>query len=188
MDELNRLSLNDFKKAEKIPVIVVLDNIRSMHNVGSVFRTADAFLIEQIYLCGFTPKPPHRDINKTALGATDSVEWKYFEKTTDAIHHLIGNGYKILAVEQAEGSCYLPSYSPEMSDKVVIIFGNEVEGISDEVLKLVDDCIEIPQSGTKHSLNISVATGIILYKFYEHYCQIDPKFADKIKPKINYFE
>lgn len=169
MEELNRLTVDGYKKAEKVPVVVVLDNIRSMHNVGSVFRTADAFLVEAIYLCGFTPKPPHRDIHKTALGATESVNWQYFDNTAQAVHQLKDAGYTILAVEQAEGSHYLNSFFLPAGFKAAVVFGNEVEGVQDEVLKLADQCIEIAQSGTKHSLNISVAAGIVLYKLYEQY-------------------
>ena len=163
MDELNRMSVEEFKQSQKKKIIVVLDNIRSMHNVGSVFRTADAFLIEAICICGFTAQPPHRDINKTALGATESVDWIYYEKTTDAIVALKQNNYFIYAVEQTEGSVRLENFAT--TDKpTAVVFGNEVEGVSDEVLQLVDGCIEIPQLGMKHSLNISVAAGIVLWK------------------------
>jgi tRNA G18 (ribose-2'-O)-methylase SpoU len=166
MDELGRKSVADFKQAGKTPLIVVLDNIRSMHNVGSIFRTADAFLIESIYLCGFTPQPPHRDINKTALGATETVEWKYFNSTTEAVKQLKEAGYFIYAVEQAEGSIGLESCSFQ-NNKSVLVFGNEVEGVSDEVLDLCDACIEIPQLGSKHSLNVAVSAGIVMWKLVE---------------------
>ena len=163
MDELNRKSIEDFKQADKKPVIVVLDNIRSMHNVGSVFRTSDAFLIEAICLCGYTPQPPHRDINKTALGATETVDWLYFDKTTDAVAALKDKGYKVFAIEQVEDSISLQNL-PNNNDAIAVVFGNEVDGVDDEVLKLVDGSIEIPQLGMKHSLNISVAAGIVLWK------------------------
>ena len=163
MDELKRKSVEDFKQADKKPVIVVLDNIRSMHNVGSVFRTSDAFLIEAICLCGYTPQPPHRDINKTALGATETVDWLYFDKTTDAVTALKGKGYKIYAIEQVKDSISLQNI-PANNEPIAVVFGNEVEGVADDVLKLVDCSIEIPQLGMKHSLNISVAAGIVLWK------------------------
>lgn len=165
MDELGRKSVEEFKQATKTPIIAVLDNIRSMHNVGSVFRTADAFLIEAIFLCGYTAQPPHRDINKTALGATESVDWIYFSQTTDAVSELKNRGYKVYAIEQTEGSTSLEKISIRSTEKLAVIFGNEVEGVNDEVLKLVDGSIEIPQLGMKHSLNISVAAGIVLWEF-----------------------
>ncbi len=164
MDELNRKSVKDFRNSEKLPIIVVLDNIRSMHNVGSVFRTADAFLLEGIYLCGYTPKPPHRDINKTALGATETVNWEYFSTTTDAIQLLKNQGYLVYAVEQAENSVLLHNIAFIKSGKLAIVFGNEVEGVGQDALKLCEGCIEIPQLGMKHSLNISVAAGIVLWE------------------------
>jgi 23S rRNA (guanosine2251-2'-O)-methyltransferase len=164
MDELGRKSVEEFKQASKTPVIAVLDNIRSMHNVGSVFRTADAFLIEAIFLCGYTPQPPHRDINKTALGATESVDWIYFAHATEAVEQLRNKGYKIFAIEQTEGSIFLQRLSATADNRIAVVFGNEVEGVQDEVLKLVDGSIEIPQLGMKHSLNISVAAGIVLWE------------------------
>jgi 23S rRNA (guanosine2251-2'-O)-methyltransferase len=164
MNELNRKSVEDFRKSEKQPIIVILDNIRSMHNVGSVFRTADAFLLEGIYLCGYTPQPPHRDINKTALGATESVTWKYFSETTEAIRLLKEEGYKVFAVEQAENSVLLQNAVLFDMNKVAVVFGNEVEGVGNESLQLCDGIIEIPQMGMKHSLNISVAAGIVLWE------------------------
>lgn len=166
MDELGRKSIADFKQAGKTPLIVVLDNIRSMHNVGSIFRTADAFLIESMYLCGYTPQPPHRDINKTALGATETVEWKYFNTTIEAIRQLKEAGYFIYGVEQAEGSISLENCHFHQ-DKSVLVFGNEVEGVSNEVLDLCDACIEIPQLGSKHSLNVAVSAGIVMWKLVE---------------------
>lgn len=164
MDELGRKSVEEFKEAEKAPVIAVLDNIRSMHNVGSVFRTADAFLIEAIFLCGYTPLPPHRDINKTALGATETVDWIHFPTTVDAINTLKKEGFKVFAVEQTEGSVSLEKFPATANEKIAVVLGNEVEGVNDEVLKLVDGSIEIPQLGMKHSLNISVAAGIVLWE------------------------
>lgn len=164
MDELGRKSVEEFKRASKTPVIAVLDNIRSMHNVGSVFRTADAFLIEAIFLCGYTPQPPHRDINKTALGATESVDWIYFANATEAVSELKNKGYKVFAVEQTEGSISLEKFPAAVGDKIAVVFGNEVEGVQDDVLKEVDGSIEIPQLGMKHSLNISVAAGIVLWE------------------------
>lgn len=163
MDELNRKSISDFKQAEKKSIIIVLDNIRSMHNVGSVFRTADAFLIEAILICGYTPQPPHRDINKTALGATETVDWLFFENTCAAISELKNRGYSVFAVEQTQNSISLENMK-KITTKTAVVFGNEVEGVSDEVLKLVDNYIEIPQLGMKHSLNISVAAGIVLWQ------------------------
>ncbi len=167
MDELNRKTVDEFKTAEKFPVVVVLDNVRSMHNVGSVFRTADGFLLEAIYLCGYTPKPPHRDIQKTALGATETVHWQAFETTMDAINLLQQNGYKLLAIEQARHSIMLHQINYSANEKLAIIFGNEVEGVSQDVIDRCDACIEIPQFGMKHSLNVSVAAGIVLYKIIE---------------------
>lgn len=164
MDELNRKSVAEFKGSEKIPVVVVLDNIRSMHNVGSVFRTADAFLLQAIYLCGYTPQPPHRDIHKTALGATETVEWKYFNNAIEAVESLKKSGYTIAAIEQVEKSISLQDFSSNQYEKLAIVFGNEVSGVGDEVLKLADVHIEIPQLGMKHSLNISVAAGIVLWE------------------------
>jgi tRNA G18 (ribose-2'-O)-methylase SpoU len=164
MDELGRKSVEEFKQAEKRPVIAILDNIRSMHNVGSVFRTADAFLVEAIFLCGYTPQPPHRDINKTALGATETVDWMFFSTTAEAVHALKNKGYKVYAIEQTEGSISLEKFIPAKDEKIAVVFGNEVEGVHDEVLQLVDGSIEIPQAGMKHSLNISVAAGIVLWK------------------------
>ncbi|MBI3883170.1 MAG: RNA methyltransferase [Sphingobacteriales bacterium] len=164
MDELNRKSVDEFKRSEKVPVIAVLDNIRSMHNVGSVFRTADGFLLEAIYLCGYTAQPPHRDINKTALGATETVFWKHVEDTKEAVIELQEKGYKVYAIEQVEQSISLEQFTVESNDKIAVVFGNEVEGVQQEVIALCDGCIEIPQLGMKHSLNISVAAGIVLWE------------------------
>ncbi len=166
MDELNRISSEEFKKKEKFPLILILDNIRSMMNTGSVFRTSDAFRLEGIYLCGITATPPHREINKTALGATESVEWKYFEKTTDAIKLLKNKGYVIVALEQTSESKDLMHFKPDKNKKYAIIFGNEVKGVENEALSLCDFCIEIPQFGTKHSLNVAVTAGIVVYSFF----------------------
>ena len=165
MDELGRKTVADFKLADKKPLVVVMDNIRSMHNVGSVFRTADAFLISGICLCGFTPQPPHRDIQKTALGATESVDWVYYENTKDAVLALKQQGYKVFAIEQTQGSISLENFKTYLSNEpVAFVFGNEVEGVSDEVLAICDGAVEIPQYGMKHSLNISVAAAIVLWE------------------------
>jgi tRNA G18 (ribose-2'-O)-methylase SpoU len=164
MDELGRKSVEDFKLADKKPLVVVMDNIRSMHNVGSVFRTADAFLISGICLCGFTPQPPHRDIHKTALGATDSVDWLYYEHTVDAVLALKERGFKVLAIEQTEGSIFLNEFVHD-DTPTAFVFGNEVDGVSDEVIQVCDGVIEIPQWGMKHSLNISVAAAVVLWEF-----------------------
>ena len=170
MDELNRKTVQEFRQSDKNPVTVVLDNVRSMHNVGSVFRTADAFLIESVCLCGYTPRPPHRDIHKTALGATETVHWVYYPSTMEAVIVLKKAGYTIWAIEQAEGSIALDKLNWAIltgngsDQKVAVIFGNEVSGVDEEVLKLCDGCIGIPQSGMKHSLNISVAAGIVLWE------------------------
>jgi 23S rRNA (guanosine2251-2'-O)-methyltransferase len=164
MGELNRKSVSEFKVADKLPIAVVLDNVRSMHNVGSLFRTADAFLLSGIYLCGYTPKPPHRDIQKTALGATETVAWTYYESCVDAINFLKVAGYKIVAVEQTGKSVLLNKFSFDENYRLAVIFGNEVRGVDEEVLELCDVCIEIPQIGMKHSLNIAVAAGIVLWE------------------------
>ena len=162
MDELGRMSVEEFKQADKKKIVVILDNVRSMHNVGSVFRTADAFLIQAVYLCGYTPQPPHRDIQKTALGATETVEWHYLPTTMEAVNVLKEKGYKLFAVEQAEGSISLENFTAE--DNIAVVLGNEVEGVDNAVIAACDGCIEIPQFGTKHSLNISVAAGIVLWE------------------------
>jgi 23S rRNA (guanosine2251-2'-O)-methyltransferase len=166
MAELGRISVAEFKTVEKVPVVVVLDNIRSQNNTGSVFRTADAFRLQGVWLCGITATPPHREIHKTALGATESVDWQYFETTLEAVKILKSNGYTIVAVEQAEGSIMLPDYRPLPREKLAIIFGNEVNGIEDDVLAIADRCIEIPQFGTKHSINVSVAVGIVIWDIF----------------------
>ena len=162
--ELNRLSKEAFKTVEKIPLIVVLDNVRSLHNVGSVFRTSDAFLLEAVYLCGITATPPHPEIHKTALGAEDTVAWSYFENTSEAVELLKSTGYAVWAVEQAHGSSSLRDFKWDQTRKLAVIFGNEVKGVEQKVIDLCEGCIEIPQFGTKHSLNVSVAAGIVIYE------------------------
>jgi len=165
-DELPRTTVEEYRNSRKFPVIIVLDNIRSMNNIGSVFRTADAFRTEAIYLCGITAQPPHREIRKTALGATESVPWKYFENTVDALESLRQDGYILMAIEQVEGGHYLESYVPDSGKKYALVFGHEIHGVNQEVVDLCDECIEIPQFGTKHSFNIVVSTGIVLWDFY----------------------
>jgi tRNA G18 (ribose-2'-O)-methylase SpoU len=165
-EELNRISTDDYKKAQKMPVVIILDNIRSLNNIGSVFRTADAFRIEKIYLCGISGKPPHREIHKTALGATDSVSWEYIEETHDILHKLKNSGFSIIAIEQMDNSIDLNKYKPTGNEKLALIFGNEINGISDDISEYLDLCIEIPQFGTKHSFNIAVSAGIVLWHLY----------------------
>ena len=165
--EMNRLTTKEFKECKKIPLIVVLDNVRSMNNVGSVFRTSDAFRIESIYLCGITSCPPHAEIHKTALGAEETVEWKYFKNTEDAINELKQHGYTICAIEQVVGSVMLNNISLNKIEKYAIVMGNEVKGVQQSVVDMCDICIEIPQYGTKHSLNVSVTTGIIIWNFFK---------------------
>jgi len=165
--ELNRLSITDFKKATKIPLIVILDNIRSLNNIGSVFRTCDAFAIEKIYLCGITAKPPHKDIHKTALGSTESVDWEYVKDILVLIGKLKVAGIKIAAIEQTESGMMLQNFNPKPQQKVAVIFGNEVKGVQQNVVDVSDYCIEIPQFGTKHSLNISVSCGVVLWDLYK---------------------
>jgi tRNA G18 (ribose-2'-O)-methylase SpoU len=165
-NELNRITVEEFKATEKTPLIVVLDNIRSLNNVGSVFRTSDAFLIEKIYLCGITAIPPNKEIHKTALGATESVDWQHAEETLEVIEKLKKDNVKVLAVEQAENSTKLDTFFPEKNQKYAIVMGNEVKGVQQEVVNASDLCIEIPQLGTKHSLNISVTTGVVLWDLF----------------------
>ncbi len=160
LEELNRSTIEEYKKTSKLPIIIVLDNIRSMVNVGSTFRIADSFLIESIYLCGITAKPPHREIHKTALGAEDSVQWKYFSDTNIALKQLKFSGYKIIGIEQTDESIMMNLYKPTKNEKFALVYGNEVEGISDNALSFCDFCIEIPQFGTKHSLNVSTSIAI----------------------------
>lgn len=164
--ELGRVDVPTYKATEKIPLVVVLDNIRSLNNIGSVFRTSDAFLVEAVYLCGITAKPPHRDITKTALGATESVVWKHFETTMEAIEELQQRNYKILAIEQAEQTIPLQSFETATGQGYALVLGNEVAGVDQTIVDAADACLEIPQHGTKHSLNISVCTGIVIWHFF----------------------
>lgn len=166
LDELNRPNIAEFKAQQKLPIIIVLDNVRSLHNVGSAFRTADGFAVEAIYLCGITAQPPHREIEKTALGATQSIQWKYFENIDEAVADLKTQQYQIIAVEQAQNSISLSDYYPRKDKKYALFFGNEVNGVSNQVMQQLDACIEIPQFGTKHSFNIVISTGIVLWDFY----------------------
>lgn len=167
LEELGRISVDEFKEVEKLPVCIVLDNVRSLHNVGSAFRTADAFRIEKIFLTGITGTPPHREIQKSALGATESVAWEYAEHTIDAIKSLKAAGYDIVIIEQTTSSKSLQDFQPIADKKYALVFGNEVEGVSEEILSLADVAIEIPQSGTKHSLNVSVCLGIVTWEFFK---------------------
>ncbi|WP_430410267.1 RNA methyltransferase [Kordia sp.] len=164
--ELNRLSVDEFKSSDKTPIIVILDNIRSLNNIGSVFRTSDAFLIEKVYLCGITAKPPHKDIHRTALGATDSVAWEYREDTLELVKELQENGVKVASVEQADEAILLNKFHPEKSNTYALIFGNEVKGVQQEVVSASDYVLEIPQFGTKHSLNISVSVGVVIWDVF----------------------
>lgn len=164
--ELNRIDVDTFKETTKTPLIVVLDNIRSLNNIGSVFRTSDAFLIEKIYLCGITATPPHKDIHKTALGATDSVAWEYIEDTLELVEKLKAEGIQTLAIEQAENATMLDEFTPEQNQKYAVVFGNEVKGVAQKVVSACDSVIEIPQFGTKHSLNISVSAGVVLWDLF----------------------
>ncbi len=163
--ELNRISTEEFKEAEKLPLIVVLDQVRSLYNVGSVFRSSDAFRVESIYLCGITATPPNAEIHKTALGAEDSVEWIYFKSTQDAVKQLKEQGVEVWSVEQVEGSVMLQDFRPKNNKRYAIILGNEVKGVQQDVVDMCDGCIEIPQFGTKHSLNVSVTAGILIWEF-----------------------
>ena len=165
--ELNRLEIEQFKTKQKTPIIVILDNIRSLNNIGSVFRTSDAFLIEKIYLCGITAKPPHKDIHKTALGATDSVDWEYVEDTLNLVKKLQKQHVNVIAIEQANQSIKLQDFTISLNQKYAIVMGNEVRGVQQEVVSICNNTIEIPQYGTKHSLNISVTTGIVLWDLFK---------------------
>jgi len=165
LEELNRIDVETFKKVEKIPLVVVLDNIRSMHNVGATFRTADAFLVQKIILCGITPQPPHREIHKAALGATESVDWSYESDINTTINELKDQGFEVVGIEQTTNSIMIPDFPIDSAGKYAVILGNEVEGISDEALQNIDSFIEIPQLGTKHSLNVSVCGGIVMWEF-----------------------
>lgn len=170
--ELERLNVNEFKATKKTPLILILDNIRSLNNIGSVFRTSDAFLIEKIYLCGITATPPHKDIHKTALGATESVDWAYRESTLDLVKELQKENVLVYAIEQAEGAQFLNEFNPTTPQPIAVIFGNEVKGVSQEVVTASDGVIEIPQFGTKHSLNIAVSVGIVVWSMWK---KIAPK-------------
>ena len=172
--ELNRMDVDEFKKSKKIPLTIILDNNRSLSNVGSVFRTSDAFLVKEIILCGITAKPPQKEIQKTALGATDSVDWRYFESTFDAVKELQSKGTVVWAVEQAEEKLWANSFDLPKKD-LALVFGNEVKGVSEEVMSIVDDCVEIPQFGTKHSLNISISAGIMIWEIFK---KLDRKKGD----------
>ena len=167
LEELGRISVNEFKDAEKIPVCILLDNVRSLHNVGSAFRTADAFRIEKIYLTGITGTPPHREIHKTALGATESVAWEYAEHAAVAVQKIKADGYHIIAIEQTTQSIALQKFEVTTGTRYCLVFGNEVNGVSDDVIALADSAIEIPQHGTKHSLNVSVCLGVVVWDFYK---------------------
>lgn len=164
---MNRLTPDEFKLEVKIPLVIILDNVRSLHNVGSVFRTADAFVVEAIYLCGITSTPPQAEIHKTALGAEDTVDWKYYEDTSVAVNELKADGYTVYAVEQAKGSTLLTDFKTSNEKKIALILGNEVKGVQQSVVDICDGCIEIPQFGTKHSLNVSVTSGIVIWEFFK---------------------
>lgn len=169
LDDLNRLSVEEFKKAGKFPLVVILDNIRSMNNVGSFFRTCDAFRVDKLYLCGYTPCPPHREITRSALGAEQSVEWDHAENTSQLAARLKQEGYKILAIEQADQSTALETFTWDVQAPLAIIFGNEINGVDEEVMKVADGCIEITQYGTKHSLNVAVSGGIVIWQLTNAY-------------------
>ena len=166
---MGRKSVEQFRDSHKMPLVVVLDHVRSLYNVGSVFRTSDAFLVKGICLCGITARPPHPEIHKTALGAEDSVEWKYFERTQDAVKWLKEDGYTVLAIEQCEGSTMLQDFLPDKDKKYAVILGNEVKGVQQDVVDMCDGCIEIPQFGTKHSMNVSVTAGIIIWSIADRF-------------------
>ncbi|MDF1570951.1 MAG: RNA methyltransferase [Bacteroidales bacterium] len=165
-EELHRMEVEAFKTAAKIPVVIVLDNVRSMNNTGSVFRTSDAFRVESVFLCGITAVPPHKEIHKTALGATESVDWQYFLHTGDALVQLRKNGYTVCSIEQAEQSIMLDSFPVEEGGKYALVFGHEIRGVEQAIVDMSDYCIEIPQYGTKHSLNVSVSAGIVIWEFF----------------------
>lgn len=165
VEEMNRLTVDEFKESEKFPFVILLDNIRSMNNIGSFFRTADAFRAEKIYLCGYTQHPPHREISRSALGADLSVHWEKAERTIDVVLRLKSEGFKAYAVEQVEGSIYLQNFIPDAGKPHAFIFGNEIDGVDQEVIAAVDGCIEIPQFGTKHSFNVSVSAGIVIWDY-----------------------
>ena len=175
-EELQRKTIASYREAAKLPVIIVLDNVRSLNNIGSVFRTSDAFIVNSVYLCGYTATPPHKDIHKTALGATESVEWKYFSTTREAIYELRKTDYRIICLEQTEVSIPLTAFRPEKQSRYAMIFGNEVKGVDQQVIDMSDTCIEIPQFGTKHSFNIAVSAGIVLWDFYTKFRIQAPDF------------
>ena len=164
--ELDRKSIDQFKEAEKTPIIIILDNVRSLNNIGSVFRTADAFLIQKIYLCGITAKPPHKDIQKTALGATETVAWEHLEDSLQLVEKLKGDGIQVFSIEQAEGAVMLNDFQPQRGKTCALVFGNEVKGVQQKVVSASDGVIEIPQLGSKHSLNISVSTGVVVWDLF----------------------
>ena len=171
MLEMGRINAEEFKSAKKMPLIIILDNVRSLNNIGSVFRTSDAFRVESIYLCGISSPPPSPEIHKTALGAEDSVDWKYYEDTHEAVKELQSAGYKVLAIEQCEGSTMLDTWTPDFSDMngYAVVMGNEVKGVQQSVVDMCDGCLEIPQFGTKHSLNVSVTTGLVIWDFFKSF-------------------
>lgn len=169
--EMERLTPAEFKAKDKIPVVIVLDNVRSLHNVGSIFRTCDAFLFEAIYLCGITATPPNAEIHKTALGAENTVEWSYFDSTHEAVKQLKRAGFKIYAVEQAHGSTLLTKLTIDTAEKYALVLGNEVKGVQQSIVDQCDACIEIPQYGTKHSLNVSISGGIVIWEFFKHFAK-----------------
>ena len=168
LEELGRIDVETFKQTEKIPLVVVLDNVRSMHNVGAVFRTADAFIVNKIVLCGITPQPPHREIHKAALGATESVDWIYEKHISDALQNLKNENYKIIGIEQTSTSEIMTDYTINKEEKYALVLGNEVDGLTDEALPIYDTFLEIPQLGTKHSLNVSVCGGIVMWEFFKN--------------------
>lgn len=175
MEELGRKSVEEFKASDKTPIIVVLENIRSAYNVGSVFRTSDAFLVEAIYIIGYSAKPPHKEIKKTALGAEETVNWKYFKTTAEAIEELRARGFNVYAAEQAEGSYKLNAIGFEPNEKIAVVFGNEVTGVEQSTIALCDGCLEIPQLGMKHSLNIATAAGVILWELVRSRIMLNDK-------------
>ncbi len=170
--EMQRLSVEEFREAKKLPLVVVLDDVRSMYNVGSVFRTSDAFRVESVYLCGITSTPPSTEIHKTALGAEDSVSWQYFPSALEAVESLKAEGYEVLSIEQAHGSTMLQDFTPLSDKKYAVVFGNEVKGVRQEVVDASDGCLEIPQFGTKHSMNVSVTAGIVIWHYLSHLSKI----------------
>lgn len=167
LEELGRIDVETFKETPKIPLVIVLDNVRSMHNVGAIFRTADAFIVEKIILCGITPQPPHREIHKAALGATESVDWKYEKEISVALQNLKSDGYQVIGIEQTTNSKNIEDFTIDNNQKYALVLGNEVDGLSDEALAIYDTFLEIPQLGTKHSLNVSVCGGVVMWEFFK---------------------